>query len=56
VVIGVIISLFVSLTLTPMLCARYLRIVNMRVKYKKTAAHQLAILLGYSGLIQQRIE
>jgi len=29
---------------------------NIRVKYKKTASHESAILLGYSGLIQQRIK
>jgi hypothetical protein len=29
---------------------------NIRDKYKKTASHEAAILLGYSGLIQQRIE
>jgi hypothetical protein len=29
---------------------------NISIKYKKTAPHQPAVLLGYSGLIQQRIE
>jgi len=33
VVIGVLISLFVSLTLTPMLCARYLRVVKRHGKF-----------------------
>ncbi len=44
VVLGVIISLFVSLTLTPMLCARYLRIV------KKHGAIYQFMESGFKGL------
>ncbi|CAD7846097.1 MAG: hypothetical protein [Olavius algarvensis Gamma 3 endosymbiont] len=31
-------------------------IINIKVNYKKSASHRRVILLGYPGLIQQRIE
>lgn len=55
VVIGVIISLFVSLTLTPMLCARYLRIVKRHgrtYRFLETAFqgldHGYRVMLAFS--------
>jgi HAE1 family hydrophobic/amphiphilic exporter-1 len=52
VVIGVIISLFVSLTLTPMLCARYLRIVKRHgVMYRFMEAGFRGLEHGYRALL-----
>ncbi len=52
VVIGVIISLFVSLTLTPMLCARYLRIVKRHgVMYRFLETGFRGLERGYRAML-----
>jgi len=52
VVIGVIISLFVSLTLTPMLCARYLRVVKSHgVTYRFLEAMFQGLDHGYRSVL-----
>jgi len=52
VVIGVIISLFVSLTLTPMLCARYLRIVKRHgVVYRFMESGFRGMERGYRAML-----
>ncbi|RKZ70261.1 MAG: AcrB/AcrD/AcrF family protein [Gammaproteobacteria bacterium] len=52
VVIGVIISLFISLTLTPMLCARYLRIVKRHgVMYRFMESGFKGLENGYRAML-----
>ncbi len=52
VVIGVLISLFVSLTLTPMLCARYLRVVKRHgLLFRLLEAIFSGMERGYRGLL-----